>query len=107
MGPWRASTTNRVIVPARQAGNRFLGSLKGLQIRALGVIGRRKIRPIEDNAKCRHLKKLTCKGTLPAGVTLSEAQKPIPYPLTRRKRATGQFLDDILLWCLYSLLVHG
>ncbi len=27
---WRASTTNRVIV--RQAGNRFLGSLKGLQI---------------------------------------------------------------------------
>jgi hypothetical protein len=31
---WRAGTTNRVIVPARQAGNRFLGSLKGLQIRA-------------------------------------------------------------------------
>ncbi len=29
----RASTTNRDIVPARQAGNRFLGSLKGLQIR--------------------------------------------------------------------------
>jgi hypothetical protein len=32
---WRAGTTNRVIVPARQARNRFLGSLKGLQIRAL------------------------------------------------------------------------
>ncbi len=31
---WRAGTTNRVIVPARQAENRFLGSLKGLQIRA-------------------------------------------------------------------------
>jgi hypothetical protein len=31
---WRVSTTNRVFVPARQAGNRFLGSLKGLQIRA-------------------------------------------------------------------------
>jgi hypothetical protein len=30
---WLAGTTNRV-VPARQAGNRFLGSLKGLQIRA-------------------------------------------------------------------------
>ncbi len=30
---WRARTTNRVVVPARQAGNRFLGSLKGLQIR--------------------------------------------------------------------------
>ncbi len=31
---WRASATNRVVVPARQAGNRFLCSLKGLQIRA-------------------------------------------------------------------------
>ncbi len=30
----RAGTSNRVVVPARQAGNRFLGSL-GLQIRAL------------------------------------------------------------------------
>jgi hypothetical protein len=32
---WRAGTTNRVAVPARQAGNRFLGPLKGLQMRAL------------------------------------------------------------------------
>ncbi len=32
---WRAGTTNRVVVPACQAGNWFLGSLKGLQIRAL------------------------------------------------------------------------
>jgi hypothetical protein len=31
---WRASTINRVIIPARQARNRFLGFLKGLQIRA-------------------------------------------------------------------------
>jgi hypothetical protein len=31
---WRAGTTNRVVVPARQAGNRFLGSLTGLRIRA-------------------------------------------------------------------------
>ncbi len=31
---WRAGTTNRVVVPACQAGNRFLGSQKGLQIRA-------------------------------------------------------------------------
>ncbi len=32
---WRASTTNRVVVSLRlQAGNRFLGSLKCLQIRA-------------------------------------------------------------------------
>ncbi len=31
---WRAGKTNRLVVPARQAGHRFLGSLKGLQIRA-------------------------------------------------------------------------
>ncbi len=29
---WRAGTINMVAVPARQAGNRFLGSLKDLQI---------------------------------------------------------------------------
>ncbi len=28
---WRAGTSNRVVVPARQAGNRFQGSLKDLQ----------------------------------------------------------------------------
>ncbi len=32
---WRAGTTKMGVVPARQAGNRFMGSLKGLQIRAL------------------------------------------------------------------------
>jgi hypothetical protein len=31
---WRAGTTNMVVAPARQAWNRFLGSLKGLQIQA-------------------------------------------------------------------------
>ncbi len=31
----RAGTSNMVVVPARHAENRFLGSLKGLQIRAL------------------------------------------------------------------------
>ncbi len=30
-----AGTSNRAVVPAFQAGNRFLGSLKGLQIQAL------------------------------------------------------------------------
>jgi hypothetical protein len=34
---WRASTTNRVVGLARQNGNRFLGPLKGLQIRALAT----------------------------------------------------------------------
>ncbi len=32
---WLAGTTNRVVVTARQARNRFLGSVKGLPIRAL------------------------------------------------------------------------
>ncbi len=32
---WRVGMSSRVVVPARQVGNRFLGSLKGLQIRAL------------------------------------------------------------------------
>ncbi len=32
---WRAGTSNRIVVHARQDGNRFLGSLKGLQILAL------------------------------------------------------------------------
>ncbi len=31
---WRAGTSNKVVVPARYAGNRLLGSLKSLQIRA-------------------------------------------------------------------------
>ncbi len=33
-GLWRGGKTNRVVVPTCQAGNRFLGSLEGLQIRA-------------------------------------------------------------------------
>jgi hypothetical protein len=40
---WRAGTTNRVFVGARQARNRFLGSLKGLQI------GAQSAAPIELN----------------------------------------------------------
>jgi hypothetical protein len=31
---WRAGTSNRAVVSARHVGNRFLGSLKGLQIQA-------------------------------------------------------------------------
>ncbi len=38
---------------------------------------RRKIRLIEGNAKCRHLKKLTYKRNFAAGVYLSEAQNQI------------------------------
>ncbi len=35
---WQAGTTNGVFVPARQAGNRVQGSLKGLQIWALEAV---------------------------------------------------------------------
>jgi hypothetical protein len=42
---WRVGTTNGIVVQARQAGNRFLGSLQGLQIRA--------------QYTCRHLRTLT------------------------------------------------
>jgi hypothetical protein len=43
---WRAGTTKRVVVPARQAGNRFLGSLKDLQIRAQGSVSQKSFRKI-------------------------------------------------------------
>ncbi len=33
---WRAGTSNRVVVPVCQAGDRLLGSLKSLEIQALG-----------------------------------------------------------------------
>jgi hypothetical protein len=35
---WRTDTSNRVVVLARQAGNRFLDSLNGLQIRSLATL---------------------------------------------------------------------
>jgi hypothetical protein len=35
---WRAGTTIKVFVPAHHAQNRFLGSFKGLQIRALRLL---------------------------------------------------------------------
>ncbi len=42
---WRVSSmTNRVVVPARQAGNRFLSSLKCLQIRAQDTSRHREIK---------------------------------------------------------------
>ncbi len=48
---WRAGKTNRVVLPARQAGSRFLGALTGLQIRAQ----ERRCIHVENNdeRKCR------------------------------------------------------
>ncbi len=47
---------------------------------------RRKITLIESNAKCRYLKKLTCKETVRQVFYLSEAPSPpmTPYPPARR-----------------------
>jgi hypothetical protein len=42
---WRAGTSDRVVVPARQAGNRFLGSLQGLQILALQISSGERLKP--------------------------------------------------------------
>jgi hypothetical protein len=46
------------------------------------LLSRRKIRliVIEGNAKCRYLKKVTCRRDFAAGVYLAEAQNPIPPP---------------------------
>ncbi len=41
----------RYVVPARQAGDRFLGSLKGLQIRSLGVGGSFRLLSYEANIR--------------------------------------------------------
>jgi hypothetical protein len=37
---WRTGTTYRVVVQVRQAGNRFLGPLKGLQIKRARICKR-------------------------------------------------------------------
>jgi hypothetical protein len=44
---WRGRTTNRAVVPARHAGNRFLDSLKGLQIRAQTTAGGKQNAPFK------------------------------------------------------------
>ncbi len=41
----RAGTSNCVVVPARQAGNRFLVSIEGLQIRAQAFV-------TDNNVQC-------------------------------------------------------
>ncbi len=65
---------------------------------------RRKIRLIEGNAKCYHLKKFTCEG-----VNLSEALNPIP-PLHIVYVYTEMALTDIILAKIYrfcQLLSHS
>ncbi len=80
--------TERESIPGnrfRQAGNRFLflkrftntGSECSHSLRDIDS-SRRKIRLIEGNAKCRHLKKLACKGSLRQA--FAEAQNPITPP---------------------------
>jgi hypothetical protein len=54
---------------------------------------RRKIRFIEGNAKCRHLKKLTCKRALRQVFICLKTRNPYPPPLTHCKR-------------VYSILTH-
>jgi hypothetical protein len=68
---------------------------------------------IDTKAKCRHLKKFTCKGTFRQmfiRVYRVEGRRPQtgkhlpPSPFTLQVN----FLDDdILLWCLFSQLENG
>jgi hypothetical protein len=56
----------------------------GIHIHLLYILSlwiKKKIRLIENNSTCRHLKKLTCKRDFAAGVYLSKAQYPIPPSL--------------------------
>jgi hypothetical protein len=55
---------------------------------------RRKIRLIEGNAKCRHLKKLTCKGTLRQVFISLRPRTHIPPPLHTQKRQAGGELNQ-------------
>ncbi len=54
---------------------------------------RRKIRLIESNAKCRHLKKLTNKGILRQMFICLRPRTPFPHPITHCIQA-------------YSILIH-
>ncbi len=47
--------TNRVVAPARHVGNRFLGSLKGLQIRTLVLLRLRSILKLGDTVTCSNV----------------------------------------------------
>jgi hypothetical protein len=58
------------------------------------AIHRRKIRLIEGNAKCRHLKKLTCKGTLRQVFICLRPRTPYPTPL-----------HTVYVY-MYSILIH-
>jgi hypothetical protein len=81
----RAGTTNKVVVPARQAGSRFLGSLKGLQIRA----------QVHVYIQC------VAEGRRGSGPQIDKHLPPSTF--------TGQFLrkaDIYRVWCLYRYLVH-
>jgi hypothetical protein len=54
---------------------------------------RRRIILLEGNAKCRHLKQLTCKGTLRQVFIWLRPRTPYPRPLAHCKR-------------VYSMLIH-
>ncbi len=73
---WRIELTGidasvRIVTKSPKVGSLLIFSIS-LQV----TIERRKIRLIEGNAKCRHRKKLKCKGQV--FICLSEAQNPIP-----------------------------
>jgi hypothetical protein len=74
---------NKLKTVSLMAGNDSLSSLLGFMKRGErgGGTRRRKLRIIEVNEKCRHLKKFTCKGTLLQMFTCLGPETPYP-PLT-------------------------
>ncbi len=63
------------------------------------ILRRRHIRPIESNAKCRYLKKLTCKGTLRPVFYLSQAPSPPMTPYSPLPLHTVRIR-------VYNILIH-
>jgi hypothetical protein len=73
---------NKLKTVSLMAGNDSLSSLLEFMKRGRGEgAHRREIRLIESNAKCGHLKKLTCKGTMrQVYIYMSGSQNLIPLP---------------------------
>ncbi len=96
---WRAGTTNRAVVPAPQDGNRFLGPLKGLRIRAQDFRNDAQNTVHWFNAEFQLLMKFTLGWDNAACCTLQISG----YSLKKKKKT---FSFCILAPCLWSVCVE-
>jgi hypothetical protein len=72
----RAGTTNRAFVPGRQVGNRFLGSLKGCEIRVLKKSAK-KYRPLQVQKKSVPARDLSTSGSSQGSVNTTDTSNDI------------------------------